>query len=105
MKVDGVHLCSDEVVIDLLPDGPILDIERSQPVLKHREVVALFGHCSGCVIGHSVVDVWFLELAEIVEERDQIVIVAARSSTVGEKGKRECKAGQNDKAYRRISAF
>ncbi len=68
VEVEPVHLGADQVMVDLLGDGPVVDFDGGQPRLVVLEPLALPLHRLGGVVGHAAHDLGLLEDAEVLEE-------------------------------------
>ena len=73
IKIQPVHLRTDEMPVDLLLDRPIPNIERPQPVLPRPEHLLLLGHGRRGVVRHPVNERRTLKVAPFTEQVDQVV--------------------------------
>ena len=97
VEVEPVHLGADQVMVDLLGDGPVVDLDRGQPRLVVLEALALPLHRLGRVVGHAAHDLGLLEDAEVLEELQQVGVGAGRGVLSGRRGRsagdRQCEQG------------
>ena len=77
VKLQRVHLRTNQVVVHLLPHGPSRRVDRGQVVLVLHQPAILFLHRSLGIVGNAVSDGCLLKFAELEEQVDKILITLA----------------------------
>src|SRR5262249_28121714 len=97
VKVQPVHLSSQDVEIDLLRDRPRPRIERGEPLSKAGESRLLRGHRCGRVVGDAVHQLWLLKRAPFGKEGNQVIV---RGAGCGERSQQHARTAGEKRAHR-----
>ncbi len=83
IEVEAVHLGAREQIVDLLGGRPRLHLQGVEAVAQPPERLVLAAHRAGAEVGGPVDDRRPFELAEFVEDLEQLSVVRYRDSSRG----------------------
>ena len=73
VKFQGIHFCTNDVVVDFLAYRPVFDVKLRKLLLDLLQATVLLFHCCGSVVRNPVGELRLLEFTKLTKQLNQIL--------------------------------